>query len=121
MLEIGKLLSVGKLWESGSHRRVYINNLSDYVSGYSELSNNEKNKFKYVKIWYDLNTGKWNMKSLSRFDYGQEIVDNVEKIVKSAQTTNQQSVTKTCWECGMEFTKGTMRRNGDWEESYCGC
>lgn len=32
------------------------------------------------------------------------------------------SPTKTCWECGQEFTYAECRANdGDWSDSYCGC
>lgn len=42
--------------------------------------------------------------------------------VQQFSVARKSSDTKTCWECGCEFTYADAKHNdGDWQDSYCGC
>jgi len=44
------------------------------------------------------------------------------KAASASSARRSHAETKTCWECGLPFTRAHARANdGDWQDSYCGC
>jgi hypothetical protein len=51
-----------------------------------------------------------------KYHEGQSHLCEIKGVRKRAQGT------KTCWECGKQFTlEESKTSGGDWSESYCGC
>lgn len=82
---VAKIIAAGKLWENGSMRRVYFNNLREiygldasfYGTGSvssatingEKISNTQARKIgtdlDFGKLWFDLNTNEFSSKGLS--------------------------------------------------------
>ena len=94
---IGKLTEKGgKLWEKGSMKRIYFNasawglevnhyntgNISSATINGERISNSEAARCENVKIWYDLQDGKFYTKNMDSLHNDARIA--IEKFITNA-------------------------------------
>lgn len=106
-----KLLEIGNLWEKHGKRRVYIDedrfldfldddywfqryrtgNISYATKNGEQISNSKMQKllseFAGTKIWYDLESKKWNFKTYGNESLCDEVIRNIRKYLGDTHET----------------------------------
>ncbi len=82
MLNTKTLKTLGNEWVKGDYHRIYFD-VADFYPEFHELSKTQQSKLTAVKLWFDVNTGKFVYKSFDNVDASVEMAIDA---IRSAAT-----------------------------------